>query len=186
MADVPIPRALRSRPRWQGYVIPYATVVDDQGRPDFRVLDYARTRECMEQQLCGLCGRPIEPGGWICFIGGPGAIKNRIFADPGMHEECARYAAAICPYLSNADGQHRPASGLPKVAGYQVVLDPLALPATARPARMAIYKCKHYDVIWEPGASIPHARPHNHPKKIDWDAMPQRAEHPRSCHESDG
>jgi hypothetical protein len=96
--EVPIPARLAKRPRDQrGYPIPYIVLVDGQG-VHFEVTDPRPWLKCVRFYRCGLCGELLGPS-W-CFIGGPRSLANRLFTDPAMHEECARYALAVCPYLA--------------------------------------------------------------------------------------
>lgn len=66
---------------------------------DFRVFNVDHSRRAMQDGRCGVCGQPNKD---FWFIGGPMCLANRIFGDPPMHEACARYAMAVCPYLSRS------------------------------------------------------------------------------------
>ena len=103
-AAIPIPAALTGRPRFAGLPVPYfvATVA---GRPDFRLLDPARQRACFVYGKCGICGQATPaPTFLIC---GPLGLQNRVHTEPPVHEACARYALANCPYLSRENGERR-------------------------------------------------------------------------------
>lgn len=94
---LPVPPQMNHLPRSGAIPVPFTTVMID-GVPDFRVSDPDRVLACYTRRLCGVCGKPLPY--WISFIGGPLAITNRLFFDPAMHSECARYALAVCPFLA--------------------------------------------------------------------------------------
>jgi hypothetical protein len=92
-----IPANLQDRELYKGYVVPFLVITGKDGVPDFKVTNMDNHKRCIEDNLCGLCGKPNDY--YIWFIGGPTAIETRSFFDPGMHESCARYALTVCPYL---------------------------------------------------------------------------------------
>lgn len=105
-AEVEVPRALRKRPKdRRGYPIPYIVFRDTAGKPHFTINDQSKHAHVVAKGLCSLCGGKLKepqgaPGVWlvggpICFLSPMGA-----FLDPGMHEDCARYALSVCPYLA--------------------------------------------------------------------------------------
>lgn len=97
------PARLAQRPRDpRGFIIPYS-VDDESGQPDFRVTNVNRVRELLNTRGCWLCG--LAPDYWMCFIGGPLSIRNRLFTDGWMHEACAVYALRVCPFLANPNGR---------------------------------------------------------------------------------
>jgi hypothetical protein len=56
------------------------------------------------ERRCGICGEPLSY--WLYFLGSPRQIQHRSFWDPPTHEDCARYSAAVCPFLN---GEKAPA-----------------------------------------------------------------------------
>ena len=82
----------------RGYRIPYTATVGTDGKPDFRVVDTVKSRRCIVYRLCAVCGQPM--GEQIAFVGGPRTMKNHLFFDTAMHEECAVYALQVCPFLA--------------------------------------------------------------------------------------
>lgn len=134
-----VPERLRSRPTDErGYPIPFTTAVID-GKPDFRVLDEARRQECMTARLCGLCGEKL--GYWIAFVGGPRSVDSRAFNDPAMHEECARYALAVCPFLVRDTGRY---SG-PRAGDAEKGIADSGTHQTERPEKIALYVTRGYE-----------------------------------------
>jgi hypothetical protein len=85
------------QPVYRGFAVPFVTAVID-GVPDFRVTDERKRIDCIQNRLCGLCGGLLE--GQYCFMGGESCSQTKIFFDPPMHEECAGYAMAVCPYFA--------------------------------------------------------------------------------------
>lgn len=115
-----VPRRLRTRPRdARGYPVPWIVMVDRAGRAHFPVNDAGRVHDCITRKLCGLCGKRLDAGCW--FVGGPRCFTDPMgaFADPAMHEDCARYALRVCPYLAapsyakRIDGRTIDAKALP-------------------------------------------------------------------------
>jgi hypothetical protein len=94
-----IPRRLRQRPRdSHGRVIPYVVLILPDGTPEFRAPDTERWKLCLRQERCSLCGVQMRDGYW--FVGGPRCADHRLFMDPPMHHDCARYALQVCPFLA--------------------------------------------------------------------------------------
>lgn len=105
--DFPIPKRMRKLPKERrGYPVPFVTMLDPfTNEPDFRVLDVRRQMQCVNQKLCAMCGESL--GKYIAFIGGPRSRDGHSFFDPGMHRECAEYAAKVCPFISRENAQFR-------------------------------------------------------------------------------
>lgn len=94
---VKIPEALAQRPQYKGFPVPFVVLWAD-GVPDFKELDPERTRQALTERLCGLCGTKM--GNKVCFVGGQLSLLNKIYTDPPNHEDCAVYAAQVCPHLA--------------------------------------------------------------------------------------
>lgn len=97
-----MPKALRARPRdRRGYPVPFIVLTDRMGKVHFTVNDGARVVQCKTKNLCGLCGRRHSSEG-VWFVGGMRCFTDPMgrFLDPPMHEDCARYALSVCPYLA--------------------------------------------------------------------------------------
>lgn len=178
-----IPRRLRQRPRFKGMPIPFTTLIGKDGEPDFKVLDMAAVRACFQQRLCALCGQSLPmqqplPGHpfslpmQIVFIGGPVSAEHRCFVDPAMHEDCARYAVSICPYLANPSGDYSTAQ--PKHRDEEGLITIRYDMPPERPKKMAFYYCKGYDVVkqFQDGHLVFIAKAWA-ATKIDWDIIPQ-------------
>lgn len=95
----PIPPLMRTLRRdHRGIPITFTSLVLPDGRHDFTRMEMSRWFQCVDQRLCMLCGQKLVKKMW--FIGGPLCMHNRFFFDLGMHEECARFALLVCPYLA--------------------------------------------------------------------------------------
>jgi hypothetical protein len=92
-----IPHFLKHLQVYGIYPVPYIQIWID-GKPDFRVTDIERVVECVENRLCGICGKGLLDYVW--FIGGEKTVEYRLFTDPPMHQICAEYVAVTCPYVN--------------------------------------------------------------------------------------
>lgn len=98
---VPIPERLAHRPvDERGYAVPWIVLHDLSGKPQFAINDSNLRQIALDRDLCHICGRGLFRGRW--FVGGPLSAlhPDGAFYDGGMHDECAHYALAVCPYLA--------------------------------------------------------------------------------------
>ena len=101
IAEIPIPTRMKWLARdHRGYPVPYLVQRDRAGRPHFTISSSQRVTEVATRKKCGLCGKSLDLGAW--FVGGPRSFLHPrgAFSDPAMHEDCARYALQICPWLA--------------------------------------------------------------------------------------
>lgn len=102
MTLVVIPARMAGLPRDKhGYPIFWTAYVDAHGVPDFRVLEMPRVFRALKYRRCGMCGEPIS-GRTFCLIGARDNVAELRGTDPPMHEDCARFALAVCPFLSGS------------------------------------------------------------------------------------
>lgn len=102
---IPVPELMRDMPRdlLRGFPILFTQQPPIDGwEPsteghDFRMVIVERVQQCVDQRLCGVCGKRLEY--WMAFVGGPVSVKNRAFVDPAMHVDCALYAVQVCPWM---------------------------------------------------------------------------------------
>lgn len=142
------PVRLRGRPQFHGMPVPYSVFVSEAGIPDFRVNDMERMAECVARDLCVLCGQRL--GRRKVFTGGPASIENGAFFDGPMHEDCARYAITICPFLSGTHGQHADdAQVKQRHEGEPIKIKTLTVVAEGRPEKMGLYFTFSY--TWSDG-----------------------------------
>lgn len=142
MTDVP--PMLQARPVYKGMIVPYSVFVGDDGVPDFKVIDHARLVTIVTRRLCGMCGRSL--GREVVFIGGEQSVENRVFIDPPMHEQCARYAVGICPFLRGDIRRLRDVPAHVDGATHLLVCTSVSL---ERPAIMALLFTKRFSVLRE-------------------------------------
>lgn len=86
-----IPIFLSHLPTYRGYPIPFVQCILPSGIPDFEAIDLDRVWQCVEDRLCAICGRELLDV--AVFIGGNLCIENRLFTDPPMDPDCARFTA---------------------------------------------------------------------------------------------
>lgn len=127
---------------WRGYPIPFIA-----GGTDFRIIDPERWHRCVGERLCAMCGLAL--GYWIAFVGDDRNVTGRIFIDPAMHPECARYSMAVCPFLVNPNARR---SGRDLPADGSRYLTPHL---RDRPEKMALYLTRSFEVVRGPIGS-PH------------------------------
>lgn len=142
--QTPMPERIAALPRdGRGYPVPWFVPVID-GKPDMQLLDERKQLRAIKERRCAVCGEPV--GYWIAFITGPLGVANRVVNDPGMHEECARYAIAVCPFIARA-GARRAAKHHPDSERAIGGVD-------ARPDRMALYVTRSYRAISPDGRNV--------------------------------
>lgn len=152
LSAVPIPTPLAARPRDdRGRPIPWVSGEVD-GVPRLGTNNAALCARAILERRCGQCGTPL--GYWICFMGDEVSVERREFMEPPMHEGCARYAMAVCPYLAN---EHYEAKH--QLPGVVTVAD------RARPERMALYVTRGYRPKY--GDHPPMAKA-DAPKRLEW------------------
>jgi hypothetical protein len=141
--------------RWGGEIVhlaegrtPLEVAEDKQiipnGEPDFRVLEHERVLRAIKRRLCGMCGQKIT-GNVLCFIGADGNLLERRATDPAMHEACARYALAACPFLS---GRAVRRSGKPLDGPGKTAYRSPALYDRERPPRAGLFFTRSYEARW--------------------------------------
>lgn len=87
---------LRERPSVGKLTVPY--MVDEKRKPiDFKSVDADHVKRCAQHDRCGVCGGKIRTKR-RAFIGPDDG--RRCFADPWMHEDCAKLAMVQCPFLA--------------------------------------------------------------------------------------
>lgn len=98
---------LQERPTWEGHPVPFITASTDDawgtagGVVSFKETDVIRWSEAITRRLCAVCGQSLDY--WIVFLGSEAEVKEGEFLNPGMHEECARDAIDLCPYLAGGE-----------------------------------------------------------------------------------
>jgi hypothetical protein len=137
--QIPIPVALASRPKdVRGLPIPFIQFIpktfDTDGKVDFRITDPVKRLQCIKDNLCALCGQRLI--GKVYFIGGPLSFQSKLYSDPAMHLGCAKFAIAVCPFLTT------PNYNTTESKRTDVVKD--ALVVSERPEKMYLVRATGY------------------------------------------
>ena len=100
------PERLKRRPQYKGFPIPFTTMVGPDGVPHFKVTDLDAWRICVAELRCALCAEDLDY--WVWYLGSREHVKRETFVDMAMHQDCAEYAATVCPYIAHgrAYGNH--------------------------------------------------------------------------------
>ena len=101
LASVPMPARIAALARdHRGYPIPrfIDRKADQDGKPDFRIMNGEYLVRCVKNKLCWICGDVL--GRNMTFPIGPMCAINRNTAEPPSHLECCRYSVKVCPFLS--------------------------------------------------------------------------------------
>lgn len=145
--QVKMPARIVSLPRdHRGFPVPW--FVDwINGRPYFPAVSPQKLVQAVKQQRCWVCGQKL--GRWVTFAVGPMCVVNRISAEPPSHDECARYAAQVCPFLANPRMGRVPVSKAP-----MPVTDPGGIMVEANPGAVALWSCRDYRPFYPPGGGV--------------------------------
>lgn len=174
---IPIPDRLKKFPLHLGkYPIFFTVAKDHDGHPVFAETDRIRQLECYNKFLCHICGQKLDVPFWLVL--GPEEVKAKIFASNGpMHEECARYSIAACPFLANPDyvSKRNPFEDALAEGRYSVA-DSLLLhhgdSPNVRPPQIALCTADRYKILNPKGQIVDIQVPQW--LTTDWDAIPQR------------
>lgn len=140
-SDIPIPSRMAHLPVWKGFPVPFTVFFDSNGAPDFAVSDEAKRINCIRSFKCGICGETLLQT--IVFIGGPASVKSGMFFDPGMHEECARYASQVCPFIVYKDATYKDLKVTDKRHASATIAT-MQVDSESRPEKMALYFCRGF------------------------------------------
>lgn len=140
-----IPERMVDMPVWHGMAVPWITPwLDDT--PRFGVYEEVRRQRAIIAGLCGQCGNPLDY--WKAAVADHTDTANMLLTEPVAHEDCMRYAIAVCPYLARAT--YRPH---PKPAPAGAVMAPWSIPETTRAERMFLIIFRRYRAVRE-GAAV--------------------------------
>lgn len=90
---------LPGHPDW-GQWQPHGDADWDKGTPLPAMLNPTRQIRCVNERLCGVCGRKVSPKSILVLIGNESLIRDG-FREPGVHRACARYALRACPGINH-------------------------------------------------------------------------------------
>ena len=111
-------------------------------------------------------------GYWIVFIEGPESVKKRMFKDPPMHEECARYAFVTCPFVTGAKPDYAKIESVQKKHKAAEVFSVDANMDSKRPDKMGFYLTRQYETEISGTEQYFHAAA---PKSVEW--LEARSDH---------
>ena len=136
LSSVPMPSRIANLPRDpRGYPIPVNVLQKADGFVDFRVIDPEKLQAFAAARCCSVCGHPM--GTRVAFVGGPLCIENHLFADAGMHRDCATYALRVCPFIA------APSFGFRKTHDPKT-MEVMDFVSTDRPEKFGLVICKDY------------------------------------------
>ena len=143
---------------YKGLPVPFFTAVGPDGTPDFRAHSPERHSRAIRTGLCGICGKKLAY--WKFVVVGPNELRMAVTYMPALHEECARYALEVCPFLAMQEremGDVRPG----QVRVTDVVL--------TKPERIALVRTNGYRVVYpaRPKMGFEYVR-FSPPKRVDW------------------
>lgn len=98
---IAIPHRMRRLPLdRRGLPVPVIVMWTESGEPLFAANDENRRQQCFAEDRCHICGGALLRGRW--FVGGTLSTSavHGVSLDGPMHDECAHYALAVCPYLA--------------------------------------------------------------------------------------
>jgi hypothetical protein len=168
--DIPIPEQMADLPIYKGMPIPY-TVLMEGDVPFFKATDAERAHQCKFGKQCGICGKPL--GYWIAFIASPEEAEALLVQDLPYHEECARYAMAVCPWLVYKRMPYSDPDALKMPEGVTAMGTHPDREGAGAPDRMALIITKGYDPnALQPSPTNPKVRYRGcklrPPKSIEW------------------
>jgi hypothetical protein len=170
----PIPGRMKRFPLWMGrYPIHFTVAKAPDGTPLFREVDRRRQVEADRKCLCHLCGYAIWPPFW--FVCSPEHIDGKTtMTDGPMHEECARYAIAACPFLANPNYNGKVDVAEGAGPSTKAALDAMGVTGpVVRPARMALCSTSRYRSEVDRQFPLWYVTQWD---SIDWTVIPERQE----------
>ncbi|KPM50249.1 hypothetical protein ACG83_41250 [Frankia sp. R43] len=101
--DRELPDLMRSLPidQRRGLPIPASTARFPDGTPKFSLVDGREALRLAAEDLCGICGNPLDP--FVAFLGESKPVVAQVYHDPPMHESCAEASTRLCPHLTRRD-----------------------------------------------------------------------------------
>jgi hypothetical protein len=140
----PVPDRIARLPRdVRGYPVPFF-VEWAGGKPP--VMDPDKMKACMRRSLCWICGEPL--GTYKAFAIGPMCTVNRISAEPPQHVDCAKFATANCPFMT------QPLAKRASMDKFGPVQKPGGVMIERNPGVTAIWVTKSFTVIRDAGKPL--------------------------------
>jgi len=148
----------------RGFVVPWFVGWVD-GKPEFRVFDPIKWLAAVQQKRCWVCGK--HTGRKLVFVLGPMCGINRTTSEPGCHEQCARWSARNCPFLT-LRMQRRRENDMPESA-----CEAAGRAIKRNPGVALLWFCEKFQVFPDPkGAPLIEV---GNPKRVEWYAHGRKA-----------
>jgi len=136
-----IPDFLSHLTVYKGLPVPFFTAIGRDGNPDFRAHSPKRHSEAIRGKLCGICGKRLVY--WQTLVVGPKELESRMTYMPAMHDECARYAMSMCPFLVSEEHVMRSAAEVRE--GRRMAVTDKLLP---KPTKLAVVRTSNYRIVY--------------------------------------
>lgn len=158
-----VPERVKNLPTYKGIPIPFTTLIDDNGKPQFKLTN-ENIWVSKRDGLCSICGQALDY--WKAFMVTQDEADSRMVWENPQHEECLRWAFNVCPWLYYSKAKYTNAEDI-KVGGYQAFdAHPDRFDAKERPQQLGIYICNNYkNVIVQKRYRICKV---SAPKRIEW------------------
>ncbi|MGB8520806.1 MAG: hypothetical protein WCD38_11655 [Candidatus Tumulicola sp.] len=124
----------------RGYVVPWFVAYVD-GKPEFRAMDNEKWISAVKNKRCWVCGK--HTGRKLVFVLGPMCGINRTTSEPPCHEQCARWSARNCPFLT-LRMQRRRENDMPEH------VESAGCPIRRNPGVVLLWFCERYQVFRDP------------------------------------
>lgn len=167
-----VPERMKRFPLWLGRYPIHYTVMVENGVPQFNQVSRGKQIQAARKNLCHLCGQRMSAPYW--FLCGETDVEQKATKDGPMHEECARYAIVICPFLANPHYVGK----VPAVKGQgpstvKALIEMGATGPVVRPPKIALCTADSYMSDLKPQYPIFVVGQWT---SVDWSAVPSREE----------
>jgi hypothetical protein len=159
--DITIPPCLAHLPMHGNLPVPWFTAWPN-GKPDFRMRDPKRNNEAVRNGLCGICGRWIQlkpRTATLVYVVGPLCLKERVVYGPPQHEECARAAIELCPFLALEERDRSERAGSENTIVPREEVPP-------KPSRVGLAFVRRYSWVRGPSAQLYSFI--DEPERVEW------------------
>lgn len=158
------PERIAKLPQYKGLVIPYTTLIDDNGIPNFKATNAEKVWESKRDKKCSICGEPLDY--WISFMVTEDEANSRLIFENPNHEECLKYAFNVCPWLFYSRATYSDLAGVTIDGMNLSSAHPSRDITNARPLKMGIYITNTYKNVILP--SRYRVCKVGKPKRIEW------------------
>jgi hypothetical protein len=157
------PERVELLPTYKGLPIPYTTLIDENGVPQFKLTN-DNVWKAKRDGLCAICGQPLDY--WKAFMVSEEEAESRTVWENPQHEECLRWAFNVCPWLYYSKAKYTNAEDV-KVNGYTAFnAHPNRTESSERAKKLGIYICNNYkNVIVQKRYRVCKV---SAPKRIEW------------------